>query len=79
MKRQNTDQNDDDRAERHYKVDEFHGVVSLSLGFFILSASGWPDRKRKDHEKRGSAETGEASGAASFLRVSNAHANCGMD
>ena len=34
--------------------------------FFILSASGWPDRKRKDHEKRGSAETGEASGAASF-------------
>ena len=36
MKRQNADQNDDDGAERHYKVDEFHGVVSLSLEFFYL-------------------------------------------
>ena len=79
MERQNTDQNDDDRAERHYKVDEFHGVVSLSLEFFILPASDWPDRKRKDHEKRGSAETGEASVLHRFLCVSNAHANCGMD
>ena len=61
MKRQNADQNDDDGAERHNKVDKFHGVVSLSLGFFILPASDWPDRKRNDHEKRGSAETGEAS------------------
>ena len=66
MKRQNADQNDDNRAECHHKVEKFHGVVSLSLGFLSIPSDHGLDLERV--RKRGSAETWRSLWGCSFFR-----------
>lgn len=54
------------RTECHHKVEKFHGVVSLSLGFLSIPSDHGLDLERV--RKRGSAETWRSLWGCSFFR-----------